>query len=100
MSVIGIASLYNSGAKQKLGAVAVRTMFLKVVGVTIESEGAGRANSLFTPEEEEKFVEMSRDPRIYDRMVSCCHSLWGLGGVCCQWLACVKVWVLSTAGTS
>lgn len=41
-----------------------------MVGVTVESEGAGRASVSFTPAEEEKFLAMSRTPDIYEKMAS------------------------------
>ena len=69
VSVVGIASLFNGGGKSRLGAVAVRQMYLKVVGIEVQSEGAGRAKDYFTPEEEEKFMAMSRDPDIYEKLV-------------------------------
>lgn len=42
----------------------------QVVGVAVESEGAGRASVSFTPAEEEKFLAMSRTPDIYKKMAS------------------------------
>lgn len=43
---------------------------VQVVGVTVESEGAGRASVSFTPAEEEKFLALSRTPDIYEKMAS------------------------------
>ncbi|CAN0325725.1 unnamed protein product, partial [Laminaria digitata] len=51
-------------------SVAGATPSLQVVGVTVESEGAGRASVSFTPAEEEKFLAMSRTPQIYEKMAS------------------------------
>lgn len=42
----------------------------QVIGVTVESEGAGRASVSFTPAEEEKFLALSRTPDIYQKMTS------------------------------
>lgn len=69
VSVIGIASLYNN-SRGPASQGAVRSLYIKVVGVEVESEGAGRANTLFTPEEEQKFIEMAANPRIYDLLVT------------------------------
>ncbi|CAM9309910.1 unnamed protein product [Ectocarpus fasciculatus] len=71
VSIMGIASLYNSAAaKKQVGGVAIRTPFMQVVGIAVESEGAGRASVSFTPAEEEKFLAMSRTPDIYQKMAS------------------------------
>jgi DNA replication licensing factor MCM5 len=69
VSVLGICSLFSSGRGAGGKAQAsVRQMYLKVVGVCVESAGAGRANALFTPEEEQRFVELAADPNIYARL--------------------------------
>eukprot|EP00903_Cladosiphon_okamuranus_P005362 g5356.t1 len=71
VSIMGIASLYNSAAaKKQVGGVAIRTPFMQVVGIAVESEGAGRASVSFTPAEEEKFLAMSRMPDIYQKMAA------------------------------
>uniref|UniRef100_K3W6E1 DNA replication licensing factor MCM5 n=1 Tax=Globisporangium ultimum (strain ATCC 200006 / CBS 805.95 / DAOM BR144) TaxID=431595 RepID=K3W6E1_GLOUD len=69
VSVVGITSVVNAGAKQ-IGAVAIRTLYLRVVGIEIDEEGAGRAKATFSPAEEEKFHEMARDPDLYDKLSS------------------------------
>jgi len=69
VSVMGISSLFNSGAKQKLQASsAIRTPFLKVVGIQVEMEGGGRTNTQFTPDEEEEMLQLARDPNIYEKL--------------------------------
>ncbi|CAM9349081.1 unnamed protein product [Ascophyllum nodosum] len=71
VAVMGIASLYNSAAaKKQVGGVAIRTPYIQVVGVSVESEGAGRASVSFTPAEEEKFLALARTPDIYEKMAS------------------------------
>ena len=42
------------------GGVAVRTPYLRVVGLEPEEDGAGRTIALFSPEEEEEFRVMAR----------------------------------------
>jgi hypothetical protein len=42
------------------GGVAVRTPYLRVVGLEPEEDGAGRTVALFSPEEEEEFRTMVR----------------------------------------
>ena len=52
VSVMAISALMNKGAKQKMGATsAVRTPYLKVVGIQIDANGGGRMNTNFTSEE-------------------------------------------------
>ena len=72
VSVLGVLSLFSSGAQGSAGrggGSSVRSMYLKVVGISVDSEGAGRASTLFTPDEEQSFVEMAGDPKIYERIV-------------------------------
>eukprot|EP00611_Tribonema_gayanum_P019318 TRINITY_DN3326_c0_g1_i2.p2 TRINITY_DN3326_c0_g1~~TRINITY_DN3326_c0_g1_i2.p2 ORF type:complete len:618 (-),score=206.92 TRINITY_DN3326_c0_g1_i2:1622-3475(-) len=69
VSIMGVASLFASGsAKKQVGAAAIRTPFMRAVGVEIESEGAGRAALTFTPAEEEEFLRLSRRRDIYQDM--------------------------------
>jgi hypothetical protein len=49
VSVIGIYSTYNNNVK-KLGTTAVKAAYIKVVGLEVETEGAGRAQASFTPQ--------------------------------------------------
>ena len=35
ISVVAIASLFNSGARERLGAAAIRTPFLRVLGLEV-----------------------------------------------------------------
>ena len=70
VSVMGVLSLFSSGGGgSAFGGSSVRSMYVKVVGISVEAEGAGRANTLFTPDEELRFVEMAKDPNIYSRIV-------------------------------
>ncbi|OQR86881.1 DNA replication licensing factor MCM5 [Achlya hypogyna] len=78
VSILGISSVFNSGAKRQVGAVAIRTPYLRVVGIEIDEEGAGRARAVFTPSEEEKFHEMARDPQLYEKLAtSIAPSIYG-----------------------
>jgi len=73
VSVLGVVSLFNSGKSGGgRGGQGVRSMYLKVVGLKVESEGAGRERALFTPDEEQRFVEMANDPLIYAKL---CDSI-------------------------
>ncbi|ETK77251.1 hypothetical protein L915_16473, partial [Phytophthora nicotianae] len=77
VSVVGITSVVNAGGKN-VGAVAIRTLYLRVVGIEIDEEGAGRAKATFSPAEEEKFHEMARDPKLYEKLAtSIAPSIYG-----------------------
>jgi DNA replication licensing factor MCM5 len=53
-------SVFNAGGQRnKAGpAVAIRTPYLRVLGIHVESVGSGRAATTFTPQEEEHFVQV------------------------------------------
>jgi DNA replication licensing factor MCM5 len=74
VSVLGIASLFTSAANASLrsgsGNTSIRTPYLKVIGVQIESEGGGRADTVFTPSEEVEMERLARDPQIYEKIAS------------------------------
>lgn len=42
--------------------------YLRVVGLDVQGDGGGRMRRTFRPEDEEKFLQMSRQPNIYDRI--------------------------------
>lgn len=69
VSVMAISSLTNTGAKSKLQTASnIKTPYLRVVGIQIETEGGGRSSSSFSPQEEELMQRLARDPDIYGRM--------------------------------
>ena len=41
-----------------------------MVGISVESEGAGRGSVSFTPAEEEEFLALARAPDIYEKMAT------------------------------
>ncbi len=61
---MGVSSLFLSAATRELshGGGAVRTPFLRVVGIQVDSMGGGRAASSYTPQEEEVLQRLARDP--------------------------------------
>lgn len=72
ISVIAISSLFNAAgarAKNKLAA-SVRQPYLRVLGIHVESGGAGRTSTTFSSEEEERLSALARDPEIYDKLAS------------------------------
>jgi DNA replication licensing factor MCM5 len=70
VSVLAISSIFNSGAKKQIGAVAIRTPYLKVVGIQVDVEGAGRASANFTRQDEAMFHDMSRTPNIFEKLAN------------------------------
>ncbi|ETO99758.1 hypothetical protein F441_22824, partial [Phytophthora nicotianae CJ01A1] len=62
VSVVGITSVVNAGGKN-VGAVAIRTLYVRVVSIEI-------AKKAFSPVEEEKFNEMARDPKLYEKLAT------------------------------
>lgn len=61
------------------GAIALRTPYLRVVGLEIDVDGAnGGSRRTFTPEEEEEFSAMSRSQGFYERFAgSIAPSIFG-----------------------
>jgi len=72
VKVIGISSVFKSKAKGKDKKnpinTGVRESYLYVVGLEIMDAEKGRASTIFTPEEEQKFQELARMPDIYQRI--------------------------------
>jgi hypothetical protein len=60
----------KDSAAAKQAAVAVRTPYLRVVGVEVMSSDSGRTAARFSAEEEEECLGFARSPGIYERIVS------------------------------
>ena len=50
---MAVSALMNKGVKSKFGGgnAAIRTPYLKVVGIQIDANGGGRMSTVFTSEE-------------------------------------------------
>ena len=71
VSVMGVSSIFNAargGRGNGKVAVAVRTPYLRVVGMSIDDRGSGRASAGFVPEEEERIQAIARDPLVYEKL--------------------------------
>eukprot|EP00607_Mallomonas_marina_P001687 CAMPEP_0182434404 /NCGR_PEP_ID=MMETSP1167-20130531/69617_1 /TAXON_ID=2988 /ORGANISM="Mallomonas Sp, Strain CCMP3275" /LENGTH=626 /DNA_ID=CAMNT_0024624247 /DNA_START=143 /DNA_END=2024 /DNA_ORIENTATION=+ len=69
VAVLAISSLFNSGVRQKVATSSpIKTPYLRVLGIHIQSEGGGRTTSHFTPQEEDEFQRMARDEHIYEKL--------------------------------
>ena len=84
--VVAIYSIFTaqsrgSGEKLGSGAIAVKQTYLRVVGLqALPSPASGRTvSSEFSPDEEQRFRELSMIPDIYDRISrSIAPSIYGL----------------------
>ena len=65
INVIAITSLYSP--KQKV-STSVRAPYLRVLGIQVETEGVGRSQLNFTPQEECEFQRLAKDPQIYQKL--------------------------------
>jgi DNA replication licensing factor MCM5 len=71
VSVLGVVSTVGAAAGGgRSRGVAVRTLYLKLVGVLVQGEGSGRGLASFTPEEEEEMRRLSRGAGFYDRLAA------------------------------
>ncbi|GFF35104.1 DNA replication licensing factor mcm5 [Aspergillus udagawae] len=76
-TVMGIFSIYSKGGK-KDGAVAIRNPYLRAVGITTDLDHTAKGNAMFTEEEEQEFLELSRREDLYEALArSIAPSIWG-----------------------
>merc|ERR1719420_2519729 len=71
VAILGIYSIKKSSAtntKKDKGSVGVRAPYLRVIGIEVETEGAGRTSRdlHFTNEEEEEFRRLASRPDVHD----------------------------------
>ncbi|OZJ05873.1 hypothetical protein BZG36_00928 [Bifiguratus adelaidae] len=82
VEVMGIYSIFQNkqGSSIATGAVATKTPYIRVVGITTDiggGPGTG-AKTIFTDEEEEEFIQMSRQPNVYEQFAaSIAPSIFG-----------------------
>lgn len=75
----GVYSTFQAGGKNSRGAsaVALRTPYLRVLGLEVDSDKSGVTNQ-FTPEEEDEFAAMARSNGFYERFAnSIAPSIYG-----------------------
>ncbi|RDW95207.1 putative cell division control protein nda4 [Coleophoma crateriformis] len=79
--ITGIFSIYQN--KQSKGssttsAVAIRTPYLRAVGIHSDVDHTAKGNAVFSEEEEQEFLEMSRRPDLYKVFADCiAPSIYG-----------------------
>ncbi|KAH8664109.1 MCM2/3/5 family-domain-containing protein [Xylariales sp. PMI_506] len=79
-TVMGIFSIYqNKSSKSSSGgAVAIRTPYLRAVGIQTDVDSTAKGLSIFSEEEEQEFLELSRRPDLYNAMAdSIAPSIYG-----------------------
>ncbi|KAI9047368.1 hypothetical protein LZ554_008815 [Drepanopeziza brunnea f. sp. 'monogermtubi'] len=80
-TITGIFSIYQN--KQSKGssttsAVAIRTPYLRAVGIHSDVDTTAKGNAIFSEEEEQEFLTMSRRPDLYDVFANCiAPSIYG-----------------------
>lgn len=79
-TLMGVFSIYQNKESKGSGnsAVAIRTPYLRAVGITTEVDHTTKGNAIFSEEEEQEFLEMSRRPDLYERFAECiAPSIYG-----------------------
>lgn len=77
LTVVGVLTVDDRSSDPK----APRTNYIKVVGLQTESK-SGRQNFNFTQEDESRFINMAKDPKIYDKICkSIASAIFGLDDV-------------------
>lgn len=78
-TVMGIFSIYQSkGGKGQSAAVAIRNPYIRLVGIQADADHTAKGNLVFTEEEEQEFLEMSRNPNLYESFAnSIAPSIYG-----------------------
>ncbi|KAL9582199.1 MAG: hypothetical protein Q9212_003434 [Teloschistes hypoglaucus] len=79
-TLMGVFSIYQN--KESKGsnnsAVAIRTPYLRAVGISSDVDHTSKGNAIFSEEEEQEFLEMSRRPDLYDVFANCiAPSIYG-----------------------
>ncbi|BGP26260.1 minichromosome maintenance protein 5 [Rhodotorula toruloides] len=75
----GIYSTFQSGKSRRDTPVALRTPYLRILGLEVDREGAGgQGIRNFTAEEEEEFEKLGKQPDIYEKFArSIAPSIFG-----------------------
>ncbi|KAL2010708.1 hypothetical protein VTN00DRAFT_6515 [Thermoascus crustaceus] len=77
-TVMGVFSIYQSKGGKSNAAVAIRNPYLRAVGISTDVDHTAKGNAIFTEEEEQEFLEMSRRPDLYEAFAkSIAPSIYG-----------------------
>jgi len=79
-TLMGVFSIYQNKESKGSGnsAVAIRTPYLRAVGISTDVDHTAKGNAIFSEEEEQDFLEMSRRPDLYQVFADCiAPSIYG-----------------------
>ncbi|KAJ5775129.1 uncharacterized protein N7511_000140 [Penicillium nucicola] len=77
-TVMGIFSIYQAKGGKKEAAVAIRNPYLRAVGISSDLDQTAKGSGVFSEEEEQEFLELSRRPDLYDALArSIAPSIYG-----------------------
>ena len=78
-TVMGIFTIYQSkGSGPKNAAAALRNPYLRSVGISSDVDQTLKGHAIFSEEEEQEFLELSRRPDLYDALArSIAPSIYG-----------------------
>ncbi|EFE34008.1 uncharacterized protein ARB_06958 [Trichophyton benhamiae CBS 112371] len=79
-TVMGVFSIYQAkgGKKSSDSAPAIRNPYLRAVGIMSDVDQTAKGAGVFTEEEEQEFLEMSRRPDLYEVFTDCiAPSIYG-----------------------
>lgn len=77
-SVMGVFSIYQSKGGKKDGAVAIRNPYLRAVGINSDVDHTNKGQVIFSEDEEQEFLELSRRPGLYNAFAeSIAPSIYG-----------------------
>lgn len=71
-TVMGVFSIYQGKGGKKDAAVAIRNPYLRAVGIRSDVDHTSKGLAVFSEEEEQEFLELSRRPDLYDAF---CESI-------------------------
>ncbi|KAF9406700.1 minichromosome maintenance protein 5, partial [Entomortierella beljakovae] len=76
-TIMGVYSVFQTKPNKSSSAIAIRTPYIRVVGINTDTDSTGRKRT-FTDEEEEEFISMSREPGLYQKFAnSIAPSIFG-----------------------
>ncbi|KAH7972068.1 hypothetical protein HPB52_006162 [Rhipicephalus sanguineus] len=83
ITAIGVYSIKKTGRPQEKSNIGIRAPYLRVVGIAVNTEGAGRVGgTMLTPDEEDMFRHLASSPNIYERIAnSIAPSIYGFADV-------------------
>ncbi|EEQ33901.1 minichromosome maintenance protein 5 [Microsporum canis] len=79
-TVMGVFSIYQAkgGKRSNNSAPAIRNPYLRAVGIMSDVDQTAKGTGVFTEEEEQEFLEMSRRPDLYEVFTDCiAPSIYG-----------------------